>query len=236
MIPESRIIELYHEFSRERSYKSRLSLFDKHFDIIPYSFPLFDHHLQFLDNPVLVNALKSIYQTESMYPVCLRKELLVNETNFVFDVRPVNSRPADFNQFILSKFISGDKRFNRIVAAISRTGHFEKQSVSFLLGESDRRLQSFQRRKPDKRTKEFSTQIARVFWAGFTDYRAGIIKTFRHKKKIIELYLYAQGVLYARYREALASCIRRNERLSHPVVPATGIASAPIGWSDRPVH
>jgi hypothetical protein len=56
-----------------------------------------------------------------------------------------------------------------------------------------------------KKISNFRIQFMTVFYEGYNDHLDGLSKSFRRKKKFIELYLYSQGLLFAGYRQKLQS-------------------------------
>ncbi len=54
--------------------------------------------------------------------------------------------------------------------------------------------------------KSFSLQCMSVFYKGFYDAFTNRVNRPGKKRKFIELYLYAQGIIYANYISSLKSC------------------------------
>jgi hypothetical protein len=199
----NKVIKLYDEFCMKTDYKSKLAFFDSHFNVIPFSFSSFDPNLQFLNSQSQINLLNEIYKKESSHSIPLKKEFVIKRRSYVFDATPINSCPPVFNNFVLNKLISQDKKFNARIKSIEQNGHFEQKPVSSLLKECDEVLELIQKQLFNTKRRSFRVQLITVFLSGYNDCLSGLIKVFRYRKKIIELYLYAQGVLYCKYRQTL---------------------------------
>ncbi|MFT3932920.1 MAG: hypothetical protein QM726_04830 [Chitinophagaceae bacterium] len=228
-ITESEVESLYNDFCHERDYKSRLAFFDIHFGLLPYPFPSFDIGLQFLYVQDKASQLMDIYKKESAKSVCLKKHFSFNKKNYDFDVTPFNSCPPVFNNYVLNKFISQDDRFDAIVNCIEVNGHYEEVPVTLLLQQSDNLLEFISHTLVAKRKKDVKTRMANVFLSGYNDYLSGVPRIFRYRKKLIELYLYSQGILYCKYRQCL-----KLRNIQHEALNDFSINGGPVlNWTEQ---
>jgi len=202
-ISKTQIAGLHKEFSAEKDYWKKLLFFDMHFNLIPYLFFPFDPALEFLNRQEKVNVLMETYKLERTISNPLKRLFFVRNKPYVFDITPQNSYPAIFNSFVINKFISEDENFNAIIKSIEKTGYFEEKTVIALLKECNEVLVHIEKYRLDKKKRNFRIQFITVFFDGYNDYLSGGPKVFRHRKKIIELYLYSQGLLFCRYHQIL---------------------------------
>ncbi len=204
-IQEKKIGKLSREFYAQKGYLNRLTFFGQQFTVIPTVFPLFDHSLSFLNNAEKVIYLTELYRRESDLTASLKMEFNFGRKNYVFDVRPFNSGRASFNSFVIEKFISEDNNFNEIIRSIENSGQYNEQSVTHLLEESNEVLLELEAYLQKNKSRSFMIRFMTVFYNGYKDFLWGVPKSFQHKKKFIELYLYSQGILFAKYRQYLKS-------------------------------
>ncbi len=202
---ENKILQLNREFSAERKYLDRLGFFEKHFRVLFNLFSPFDPSLGFLYKEQQVPILTDIYQHDKDIYISLKKKFVVGVTPIIFDVRPVNSCRLIFNCFVIEKFTKEDEQFNALTKSINKYGHIEGKSASFLLKEADQQVTHIRQLLFKKKTTDLRTQFLKVFYEGYMDQLEDKTKTFRFKKKIIELYLYSQGILFASYHRQLQS-------------------------------
>ena len=204
-IAENKILQLSREFSAKRKYLDRLGFFEKHFRVLFNLFSPFDHSLGFLYNEPQLQILTDIYRHDKDIYISLRKKIVAGKTPVVLDVRPVNSCRLIFNCFVIEKFTREDEHFNALKKAINKYGQVEGKPAGFLLGECDEQIAHIRQLLFKKKATDFRTQFLKVFYEGYTDELENKPKTFRFKKKMIELYLYSQGMLFASYRRQLQS-------------------------------
>ena len=119
---------------------------------------------------------------------------------------------GDYNDYIINKFINQDSNFNKKVNLLqsqsinNRKKFFENfQNEMFKIN----RLESFVNDIDQKVSTK--NQFLKVYFNGYSDYKKGNIKSFPFKKKFVELYLYAQGVLMAKYFDEVEKYIQKNK-------------------------
>lgn len=204
-IAENKILQLSREFSAERKYLDRLGFFETHFRVLFNLFTPFDPSLGFLYNDPQLQMLTDIYRHDRDIYISLKKKFLAGGTPVIFDVRPVNSCRLIFNCFVIEKFTREDEQFNTLKKSINKYGHFEGKPAAILLRECDQHITNIRQCLQKKKPTDFRMQFMKVLYEGYMDQLEGKPKTFRFKKKIIELYLYSQGMLLATYHRQLQS-------------------------------
>ncbi len=205
VLTDEYVINLFKEFTAQTGYVNRLSHFEKHFHVIFELFPAFDPSLGFLNDPEQIGLLTDVYRKDRTIYAALKKEFRIEKKVYVFDVRPVNSYRPVFNNYITDGFISADNKINAMTAALEKQGHYSEKPLAILMEECDHSLKMVRDYLQKKKLRNFRIQFMTVFYEGYSDQVNGISKTFRRKKKIIELYLYSQGLLFAEYRQKLKS-------------------------------
>jgi hypothetical protein len=199
---EKQIILLQQEFKAIKRYSDKLSFYDRHFGIIPFEFPAFDPALLLFFEKEKSAALCEIFKKERNNPG-LTEKLFRFQDEYRFSIKPANSNNAIYSNYILSQFLTQAPDFDGWIAerereangsGSCRTGRLEKANT--LLNEIEYRL----RHDYDK---SLLLHCMAVFYKGFYDAFTGSIVLPGKKRKFIELYLYAQGMIYAQYMNRL---------------------------------
>lgn len=199
------VIDLFKEFTAQTRYADKLSYFERHFRVVFNLFPPFDPSLAFLNSPEQIGLLNDMYRKDGSIYSSLKKEFRIDKRIYVFDVRPVNSYRPVFNNYIIEGFVSADSKIDAITGAIERHRHYAEKSTAVLMEECDQSIRIVRSYLQKKKLINFRIQFMNVFYEGYNDQVSGMPKTFERKKKIIELYLYSQGLLFADYRQKLKS-------------------------------
>ncbi len=196
------VVKLYQEFHALSGYVNKLSYFEKQFQAIFELFPVFDPSLSILSDPVGIELLTGIYKRDSVIYAGLKKDLRTEKKIYVLDVRPFNSNRLLFNQFVVEGFLKAAATLNSSPEATAQIATIEPE-VGVLLDNSHRQLTIILEYLQQKKTRNFRIQFMKVFYEGYSDRVNNLCKTFTYKKKMIELFLYAQGIFFADYRQQL---------------------------------
>lgn len=195
---ENQIRTLHAEFRSHKKYAAKLAFFDRSFGIIPFSFPEFDPGLGFFFQDKKTEELTAIFKMERNNPGLTEKKFYFGET-FVFNIRPANSNSSVYSNFILSRFLSRAPRFDEWIE--------QKKSLSKpveqMLDEANGMINKIECRLLYEYDKSFKLQCMSVFYKGFYDAFTKQANLPGKKRKFIELYLYAQGIIYAHYIRSL---------------------------------
>jgi hypothetical protein len=201
---ENQIRTLYTEFRNQKKYISKLSFFDRVFGIIPFPFPEFDPSLGYFFQEEKTRELTEIYKKERNNPGLTEKKFSFGET-FTFNIKPANSNSSSYSGFILSRFLSRAPNFEVWIEQKRLAGN----TVEFLLDQANGIVNKIECRLQYEYDKSFKLQCMSVFYRGFFD---AFTKEASHpgkKRKFIELYLYAQGIIYAHYIRTLKSVLHK---------------------------
>jgi len=191
---EKQIRKLHTEFSELKRYTDKLSFFDSKFGIIPFIFPEFDAQLEFFFRKGKTDELINIYKKERNNPGLTRKNFQFKE-NFAFNIKPANSNSAVYSNFILSSFLSRAPDF----AEWLKVKKTEGIQIESLLEESNGLVNTIEYRLQYEYDKSLTLQCMAVFYKGFKDAFCKNVRLPFKKRKFIELYLYAQGIIYSNY-------------------------------------
>ena len=118
---------------------------------------------------------------------------------FVFNIRPANSNSAIYSNYILSRFLSRAPLFAEWI-------HQKKTAdkpVELFLDEANGIVNQIEYHLQYEQDKRFNLQCMAVFYKGFYDAFSNRVYGSGKKRKFIELFLYAQGIIYANYIAAL---------------------------------
>jgi hypothetical protein len=191
---ENQIRALYSEFRSYKKYADKLLFFDQLFGIIPFSFPEFDPRLKFFFQKEKTDELAEIFKNERNNPGLTERKFFFGET-FIFSIKPANSNSAAYSNYILSSFLSRSPIFEEWV----RLNISEERSVGFLLDEANSTINKIECCLCNEYDKSFKLQCMSVFFKGFYDAFSNRVNLPGKKRKFIELYLYAQGIIYSNY-------------------------------------
>jgi hypothetical protein len=195
---ENQVRTLYAEFRSFKQYAAKLAFFDQVFGIIPFSFPEFDPHLGFFFLEEKIADLAAIFKKERNNPGLTEKRISFGET-FIFNIRPANSNSAAYSRYILSRFISQAPAFEEWILQKRTTG----KTVENMLDEANQIVNRIEYRLQNEYDKSFTLQCMSVFYKGFYDAFCKVVNLPGKKRKFTELYLYAQGIIYAHYVRSL---------------------------------
>jgi hypothetical protein len=186
---ENQIRSLYSEFKSLKKYVEKLAFFDRCFGIIPFNFPDFDPQLRFFFEREKTQELVDIFKKERNNPGLTVKKFHYEEI-FTFNIKPANSNSSAYSHFILSCFLARKPTFDEWINRNISNG----KTVEGLQNEYD---------------KSFKLQCMSVFYRGFYDAFTRHSSGPGKKRKFIELYLYAQGMIYADFIDSLKSAMRK---------------------------
>ncbi|HEY4156263.1 MAG TPA: hypothetical protein VGM24_12570 [Puia sp.] len=199
---ENQIKILYQEFTKLKSYIDKLLFFDLHFGIISFRFPDFDPSLSFFFEDGKTGFLPDILKKERNNP-SLHERLFSFSGEYRFSIKPTNSNSSIYSRYILSKFLSSAPDFDvlikkRKIQAAPRDA-FDKP----LLEEANGMINRIEYKLRNEYDKSLTLHGMAVFYKGFSDSFSGQVVLPAKKRKFIELFLYAQGILYSKYIHAL---------------------------------
>jgi hypothetical protein len=212
---ENQIRSLHAEFKSLKKYADKLALFDRLFGIIPMPFPDFDPQLRFFFQRENTEELEILFRKERNNPSLAEKRFVFVET-FVFNIKPANSNSALYSGFILTRFLSRRPVFEDLIRRQKTDG----KPVELLLDEANGLINSIEYSLQNEYDKSFRLQCMSVFYKGFFEAFTNRVNLPGKKRKFIELYLYAQGIIYANYIGSLKTALI--------------LSLSPVGSQNRP--
>ena len=205
---ENQIRSLYSEFKSLKKYVEKLAFFDRWFGIIPFDFPEFDPKLRFFFEREKTEELADIFKKERNNPGLTVKKFHYDEI-IAFNIKPANSNSSVYSHFILSCFLSRKPSFEEWI----KQNRSVDKTVADLLDEANTMVNSIEMHLQNEYDKSFKLQCMSVFYRGFYDAFTRHLNGPGKKRKFIELYLYAQGMIYADFISSLKTAMRK---ASHP--------------------
>ena len=202
---ENQIRVFYSEFRSHKKYVAKLAFFDHLFGIIPFPFPEFDPKLQFFFHKEKTEELMEIFKKERNNPGLTERRFTFGET-FVFSIKPANSNSAAYSNYILSSFLSRRPVFDNWI----RRNKLSGISVERLLDDANGTINKIEFCLQNEYDKSFRLQCMAVFFKGFYDAFCDGVTLPGKKRKFIELFLYAQGIIYSNYISFLKSNLRNS--------------------------
>lgn len=219
---ENQIRNLYSEFKSLKKYVDKLAFFDHWFGIIPFDFPEFDPGLRFFFEREKTAELVDIFKKERNNPALTMKKFQYDDT-IAFNIKPANSNSSAYSHFILSCFLSRKPSFENWIKQNSSA----EKPVESLLDEANGMVNKIEMHLQSEYDKSFKLQCMSVFYRGFYDAFARHLNGPGKKRKFIELYLYAQGMIYADFISSLKTAMRKT---SDPEDLKTQL---PLGLADK---
>jgi hypothetical protein len=195
---EIQIKTLHTEFRGHKKYGDKLLFFDRIFGVIPFYFPDFDPQLPYFFQIEKTNELFETFKKERNNPALTEKKFYFGES-FSFNIKPANSNSSVYSNFILSSFLSRKPNFGDWIC-LRKTGG---NTVEFLLDEANAVINKVEYLLQNEYDKSFRLQCMSVFYKGFYDAFRNRVNLPDKKRKFTELYLYAQGIIYAEYVNVL---------------------------------
>lgn len=187
------------------NYTDKLSFFDQHFSVIPFLYPSFHPKLNYLFIPEELSNLSNLYEKEKGGNNLLIKKIAFKEILYVFDISPDAINRQTLNKFIIDKFLLEDSAFIKHIKKMQELGRRNKPLIETYLNEAIGLTNFMADQKNDFKERSYRNQFMNVFLEGFNDSARNSVKQFPLKKKFIELYLYAQGILFDKYIKVLTA-------------------------------
>ena len=205
---ENQIRNLYTEFKNLKKYVEKLAFFDRWFGIIPFDFPEFDPALDYFFQREKTQQLVDIFKKERNNPGLTVKKFEFNEI-FTFNIKPANSNSSVYSHFIRSCFLARRPKFDEWIKQQIAGG----KAVTDLLDEANGVVNTVELYLQNEYDKSFKQQCMSVFYRGFYDAFTKRLSGPGKKRKFIELYLYAQGMIHADFIASLKIALRKAD---HP--------------------
>ena len=206
---EEQIRLLHIEFSGLVTYRSKLVFYNRHFGLLENFFPSFQSDLDLLFIPDKVNEIVELFERERRNSFAPEKKFDFSGTVYTFNIIPLNSNAEILNDYIINHFIESDNEFNVISSRIKYDSSTSAESIFIMYSRAAGNIQRIEDQILSASETSMRNQFMTVFYNGFNDYQNNTLKKFPKRKKVIELYLYSQGILHARYINLLKESFER---------------------------
>lgn len=212
------INELFLKFYSIDKYEDRLKFYDDHFNILPFTLPDFETNLFTFFSEDHLQQFENLLRIERKNSESLQKTFFFEKEHYSFSIKPGPAHYATFNNYIISRFLQADVQLKqKIQQELALIGE-SKTPVNTILASVNEMLVMLKRKVSCDNRRRLNTQFALVFLKGLTDFSAhGMPVIAPKRKKIIELYLYAQGIMYGEYIQLLKKNVPRQEETSIPL-------------------
>jgi hypothetical protein len=197
------IKEIFNKFQQIVSYSGKLKFFDEHFGLVPYNFPFLQTAVDILVRGEGINQLIEIFEEERKITLPLSKKLMYENEEFVFNIAPANSNRQLLNDYLIEYFLSNDNAYSGKLEEIKKLAATDKDIIKDALKDANDIISLIGSKLKNETERSFRNQFLTVFHNGYSDFKSIYVKSFSTKKKCIELYLYAQGILFAKHIEEL---------------------------------
>lgn len=196
---EENIIRLHQEFKQLRTYKEKVEFFDQHFGCLTHAYPEFDPELKFLFQQEEFDAITDLFEKERRKAIILNKRYEIDGKMYLFNATPVNSNTVILNDYILYRFINNDKQFKSQLHEAELKSATNQPQIWEAWVNALNKIESIDNKLSGGEERGLRYRFMNVFINGYRDKEQGLLKKFFNRKKFIELYLYAQGVLFRQY-------------------------------------
>ncbi len=195
---------LYNKFKSLKDYRDRLSYFDKHFGILPFKFPDFNPSLDLFLTGAGVQLLNDLHIRERTSAYKPTRVFSTGDNEFTISVVPINSNRQAYNAYLLNNFLVKDGSFQQVEKKIRMMGIKSSLMLEKRHQEAIQKLQYIELIVKDISERSNRRMFMTVFYEGYNDSALKSVKYFYYKKRNLELYLYAQGILFRKYIELLS--------------------------------
>ena len=199
---EENIIGLHQEFKKLKKYREKVEFFDQHFGCLSHTYPGFDPELKFIFEQKEFSAVSELFEKERRKAIILERRYEIDGKVYIFNVTPINSNTVIHNDYILYRFITEDLQFLSELNNIREKAESSPEQVWEAWLNALNRIDSIKSKLSGKE-RGLPYRFINVFFNGYRDNESGLLKKFYSRKKTIELYLYAQGVLFRQYFQQL---------------------------------
>ena len=159
--------------------------------------------MKFLFEQKEFDAITELFEKEIRKAIILDRRYETEGKLYIFNVTPVNSNTVVLNDYILYKFINNDKQFESEVKALEEKAETNQAQIWEAWLNALNRIDSIDNKLSGTEERGLRYRFMNVFINGYRDKEKGLLKKFFNRKKFIELYLYAQGVLFRQYFQQL---------------------------------
>ncbi|RAJ87266.1 hypothetical protein CLV59_10115 [Chitinophaga dinghuensis] len=198
------INELFLQFHSIHRYEERLKFYDTHFNILPFTLPDFETDLFTFFSANHLLQFENLLRIERKSSELLQKTFVFGKDIYNFNIKPATAHCITFNNYIISRFLqAGTQLKQRMQGELDLIKEISSPVKTMLTTVNDMLAMLKSKAASDNR-RCLSTQFTLVFLKGLTDYSSNGMPVISHKKKkIIELYLYTQGIIYGEYIQLL---------------------------------
>jgi hypothetical protein len=197
--------QLYLEFLNEKTYQHRVTLFDKHFGLVPFTFTFFDADLSWFHTGSKTLELIDIFNKENDPDANFyQKSFVVGNHTVNFNIKPVTREQRSFfNRSIVRRFLQDKASLYNLIEK-------ELEAVSDPLAYLNSRILRMNKmfkwisQKLNEPVNHMALKVKflGIFYQGYTSFFEDE-RTLNIKRRFVELYLYTQGLLFLNYQNAL---------------------------------
>lgn len=213
------VAELYQEFQTINSYQEKVHFFDLHWGIIPFTPPPFDPELTWLFAHNSTFDLISLFLLEQDR----RKNYYVKTFNhaaqtITFSINPFSkNHRIVLNKYIITKFLNTFAIWEKHERKSSPEVHVAAEWRA-KLEKAEKTLHLLREKIAEKTAVPMHAKFRQVFFKGFTDKILNE-DVLTRRKRFVELFLYAQGLLYAQYMDLLKKKAKQFETQPATIQP-----------------
>ena len=210
-------IELHRKFS-ESDYPTKLKLFDDHFILSPFKFPVMDPQVSWYTDETRFSVLMDIFLEERRLANTSYERTVEYESHLLtFNVQPLQSNERKhFNNYVQQKFIDlGRIALQRLVKKELK----ESSSKRIYIQERISVLSNSFEWIPEALIKDINsvkTQFLKIVSNGIDAARFGMEGSSKVRKKYVEHFLYSYGFLMVEHFQWLMKLFSEMENDQFP--------------------
>lgn len=198
---------LQNEFNSLGSYYDKLIYFDKTFSVVPIRFPVFTPELLVLFDRDKMQELIKIRAKEHNRRTMFQRKFVFKNDEYVFSICPPECGTEVYNNYVIAQFLKGTEHPEALIRTRITSPEMPKKDHVLLLEEAHSLINTIEHsiQRPGKTT--YQNAFFKDFYTGFAVAGNTHLLDLHAVKKLLELYLYAQGILFYRYIVRLKSLV-----------------------------
>ena len=208
--PETEYISMLSNEFAKLDYQQKVHFFDREFGIVPFQFPEYDIEASWYRNELKTSQFTDIFHQDSRENNLLQKKFEAEKKTLSFDIRPLSKLERIYlNRYILQKFLDvrqsiSDQVKKDLEAATDEIKYLEARidTLATVVNWTKHTLE-----QPGK--SSFRIKFLTIFYNGFKAYNYGNDNVITIRRKFLELFLYAQGLLLAEHLADLQKALEK---------------------------
>jgi hypothetical protein len=193
-------ILVWHKRFQELDYQKRVIFFDQHFSIFPFEFPFFDIEASWYNNEIKSTSFLNIFHNETRNKNLYEKIFSVQDQQYKFDIRPLSLLDRIYlNHFILSRFLEAKEVILQNLLADLDNAENPLKFLEARIHQLNSIVEWAKHIHQSSHNLSLRVKLLGIFLNGYNAFHFGNENRITNRRKYIELFLYAQGLMLAEH-------------------------------------